>query len=191
MSAMSDVPVATGAARRWWTAANAVTGVRLLAAPACAHAILGSHHGVAALLFGLAVATDFADGPLARRRGEVSPLGGLLDHATDALFVTLGLAALAVGATMPIALPILVAAAFTQYALDSKAVSGRPLRTSRLGRWNGIAYYVALGVPVVRDGLGLGWPADPWVLAFGWALVISTIASMTDRLLALRRPPTP
>ena len=56
-----------------------------------------------------------------------------------------------------------------------------------LGRWNGIAYFVLLGIPVVRDGLGIGWPGDVLVLALGWALVASTLASMLDRAVALAR----
>ena len=35
-------------------------------------------------LFVVAVATDLADGRVARRRGEVTPLGGFADHAVDA-----------------------------------------------------------------------------------------------------------
>ena len=120
---------------------------------------IGSVKGAAAVLFVLAVATDFADGALARRRGVTSRLGGLFDHATDALFVTLGLSALAARGELTPILPLLVALAFTQYALDSRVVEGRALRASPLGRWNGIAYYVLLGIPVVRDALGLGWPS--------------------------------
>ena len=81
----------------------------------------------------------------------------------------------------------MIAAAFLQYAVDSRALAGLPLRASQLGRWNGIAYFVLLGIPVVRDGLGIGWPPAGLVLALGWLLVASTAASMGDRLLALFR----
>ncbi|MGH0035968.1 MAG: CDP-alcohol phosphatidyltransferase family protein [Myxococcota bacterium] len=174
-------------ARRWWTLANGLTGVRLGCAPLLAHALLGGRSRLALVLFTLAVITDFADGPLARRRGEASALGGLLDHATDALFVTTGLSALAFQGLVPWLLPVGVAAAFTQYTLDSRALAGRPLRASFLGRWNGIAYFVVLGIPVVRDGLGLGWPGGALVAAIGWALVATTAVSMADRGLALAR----
>ena len=107
----------------------------------------------------LRVATDFADGRVARLRGEASRLGGFLDHAVDATFVVVGLAALAHAGLVPVALPPAIAAAFLQYALDSRIVSGGRLRASALGRWNGILYSVLLGVPVVRDGLGLGFPS--------------------------------
>ena len=77
--------------------------------------------------------------------------------------------------------------AFAQYALDSRALAGRPLRASALGRWNGIAYFVLLGIPVVRDGLAIGWPPDALVRVLGWALVATTCASILDRLVALAR----
>jgi phosphatidylglycerophosphate synthase len=166
---------------RWATLANGLTFARLAMAPACALAILGGESMLAFLLFWIAVATDLADGRVARQRGEASALGALLDHSTDALFVSLGLAALACGGEVPAVLPALVALAFVQYALDSRALSGRVLRSSFLGRWNGILYFVLLGVPVVRDGLALGWPPAAGVLVLGWLLVASTLISMLDR----------
>jgi hypothetical protein len=83
---------------------------------------------------------------------------------------------------LPVALAPLIALAFAQYALDSKLMRSRGLRGSALGRWNGIAYYVIVAVPVVRDALGLGWPGAGLVRALGWALVVSTLLSITDRL---------
>jgi len=181
---MSDPLPTRTTASRWLTLANGLTSLRLLCAPLCAHAILADEPRLAAGWFLLAVATDYADGPLARRRGEASSLGGFLDHATDALFVSVGLGALACASLVPALLPLLVAAAFTQYAIDSRAVAGRPLRASALGRWNGIAYYALLGTPVIRNGAGLSWPSDAAVRALGWLLVASTLLSMADRALA-------
>jgi len=169
------------------TRANALTLARLALAPLLAWAICAPAATLALICFALAVASDLADGRVARRFGEASPLGGFLDHAIDATFVASGLAALALLGLVPALLPALVLAAFAQYALDSRALAGRPLRASALGRWNGIAYFVLLGIPVVRDGLALGWPADALVRALGWALVATTCASMADRGIALLR----
>jgi len=177
---------APGASSRWFTSANALTGLRLLAAPLLALAILDGLALEALALFVLAVATDFLDGAVARRRGEATALGGLLDHTTDAAFVVVGLSALAVAGPVPGLLPWMIAAAFLQYAIDSRASGRRALRASSLGRINGIAYYVLLGIPVVRDGLEILWPPDGWVAVIGWVLVASTAASMIDRLVAAR-----
>jgi len=177
------------APERWCTPANLLTGLRLAAAPATATAIATGAAGVALGLFALAVASDLADGPLARHRDEASALGGLLDHATDATYVSLGLAACAWSGLVPAWLPLLVAASFVQYVLDSRALRGQRLRASGLGRANGVAYFVLLGVPVVRDGLGLGWPPDAWIERVGWGLVATTLVSMGERALVRLRTP--
>jgi phosphatidylglycerophosphate synthase len=176
----------TGAAAAWSTRANALTLLRLLAAPGLVLAILAGRAGPAALLVALAVVTDLADGPVARRFGEATRLGGLLDHAVDATFVTAGSAALAWLGALPAALPPLIALAFLQYALDSHLVGSGALRASFLGRWNGIAYYAAVALPLARDALGLEWPAAQLVYGLGWLLVASTLVSIADRLRALR-----
>ena len=183
---------APSASARWLTRANALTALRLLITPFMAWCIVREYEGLAHGLFWLAVATDLLDGRVARRYGEVSPLGGLIDHATDATFVATGLFAVAAAGHVPMLLPPLVLAAFLQYTLDSKALAGQTLRASSLGRWNGIAYFVLVGIPVVNHGLDLGWPPQSWTIAIGWALVATTLFSMGNRLVALlRRPQTP
>jgi len=173
----------------WSTRANALTLARLLLAPVLAAAVLSGAPALAAALFFVAVGTDFADGWVARRYREESPFGGFADHATDATFVVIASAALARIGVLPAVLPWLIAAAFVQYTLDSRAISASGLVASRLGRWNGIAYYVIAAIPIVRDALALDWPGRALVFALGWVLIASTVASMVDRLrlLASRR----
>jgi cardiolipin synthase len=168
--------------RPWLTGANTLTLLRLLAAPALLLAIVRDAPLAASALFALAVASDFGDGWLARRRGDASPLGGLADHAADAVFVTSGTVALAWMGVLPAALPPLIALAFLQYALDSRVLSSRGLRPNSLGRANGVAYYAIVAVPIVRDSMGLDWPGPPLVRGLGWALVGTTLVSMLDRL---------
>lgn len=141
----------------------------------------------AAVVLWLAIATDMADGYLARRFDSETSLGGLLDHSSDAFFVALALVALASHGLVPFALPVLVVLAFSQYMADSRALAGRPLRTSHLGRYNGICYFILAGFPVMEHALDLyPIPLDyfPWL---AWGLVISTIISMADRLHTLLR----
>jgi cardiolipin synthase (CMP-forming) len=174
-----------GAALRsgcWSTRANALSLLRLLAAPALAASIARQAWLSASLLFALASASDFADGRVARRYGEASRLGRLIDHAVDACFVAFGTAALAWQGLLPAALPALIALAFAQYALDSRAAGSGGLRPNRLGRWNGIAYYVSVAVPLARELLGLAWPTRAGLRLAGWALVASTLLSMLLRL---------
>ena len=167
--------------------ANALTLFRLALAPVLVVAVIRQSYPAASVIFFLAVATDFADGNVARRSGSASPRGALFDHAVDAIFCTAGTAALAHAGALPAALPPLIAAAFLQDAADSRILSARGLRASALGRWNGIAYYVIVAIPILRDGLGLSWPGGFWVAMLGWGLVVTTVASILDRARLLFR----
>lgn len=166
----------------WLTWANGLTGIRLLLAPATAWLAAQSRWPEAALLLSVAILTDLLDGPLARRLRQTSALGGLLDHSTDAAFVTLLLLALSSEGYLPWLLPALVAASFLQYVADSRALAGRSLRASWLGRCNGIAYFVLAAAAVYRNALGSSWPDDPLLEALAWLLVGSTVVSMAGRL---------
>lgn len=172
---------------RWLTLPNLLSTSRLLLAPLCAALLWQGESLASALVFYIAVATDVLDGGIARARQQVTALGGLLDHASDAAFVAILLATLAWQGVVPALLPPLVAAAFVQYMLDSKALAGQNLRASWLGRRNGVLYFVLAGTPVTRDALQLSWPPGPWITAVGWLLVASTLASMLDRALTLLR----
>jgi phosphatidylglycerophosphate synthase len=111
VSASPSAPA--GGSAGWLTVANAVTLVRVAAIPLLVLAILSGAKLEAVALYALAVVTDVADGRLARRRGEASPFGGLLDHSADALFCSVSLGALAYQGVVPALLPLLVATAFT------------------------------------------------------------------------------
>ncbi len=167
--------------------ANALTAARvLLALPFAFLMARGGARAAAlsALVLAAAIATDLLDGPVARHRGTATATGGTFDHAADCFFVTTGLAAGAARGAFPWMLPVLVAAAFAQYVVDSYwAHRGRALRTSQLGRYNGILYFAPLGGDiVVRAGL----PAlSPAVAVLVWILVVSTVASMGERLWAV------
>lgn len=169
------------------TLSNAVTLLRLVSVPFFFLAVVGHDWTLACSLFWLAVGTDFVDGRIARARGESSRFGGLLDHASDASFVTAGLAALALGGRVTPALPILVAVAFVQYVLDSRWLAGEPLRASGLGRWNGVLYFVPLGIVVTREAVALSQPSDRLVELLAFGLVVSTVLSIADRAFTLLR----
>jgi len=142
------------------------------------------HAALAGAALLAAIATDLLDGVIARRRGTASAVGGAFDHATDCLFVVVGLAAGASRGAFPWILPALVAAAFAQYVVDSYWLHrGRALRTSRLGRWNGILYFVPLGGDILLR-LGLSG-LQPFLTLLAWGLVVSTVCSMGERLWAV------
>ena len=159
-------------AQQWFTWANLLT---LLRATTLAPLVYVTSSGLwawAAGLFILAVITDVYDGKLARRLHQTSPLGGLFDHATDALFVTLGCWSLAQLSLINPWLPWLIPAAFVQYMLDSRALRGVALRMSMIGRANGVAYYVLLGTTIGAQLLNWAWLLTP-IAWFAWSLVVS------------------
>lgn len=171
--------------------ANSLSAARLLSAPLFLWVMLSDLDWAplaAALLFVAAVASDLADGPLARRRGTAGPLGRALDHGADFAFVMAGLGAAAARGSIPWALPIAVALAFAQYVIDSLVLHReRTLRMSALGRWNGILYFVPVGGEIAQRLLTPLLVGPLRLVAL--VLVATTAASMLDRLLALRRPP--
>jgi|TARA_Y100000310_G_C20665375_1_gene807182 phosphatidylglycerophosphate synthase len=168
----------------WFSWANLLSISRLGAAIPCAYAVIEGVWVIAAVLFIYAVLSDFIDGYVARNLGEVSALGGLLDHTSDACFVTLTLAAFAYLGLVPAPLPLLIAAAFLQYVLDSRALVGSTLRASVLGRGNGICYFILAGLAILAQLTQIPWPSW-WLMVLGWLLVATTVTSMLDRAWAL------
>jgi phosphatidylglycerophosphate synthase len=168
--------------------ANALTAARLLLVVPFTLLMLRDDRAsalLAALVLAAGIATDVLDGRVARRRATASARGTFFDHAVDCLFVTGGLAAGAARG-VPWVLPVLVVAAFGQYVVDSYWVHRqRALRTSGLGRWNGILYFA----PLVGDVLARAGTEGvrPLVTALAWVLVLSTVLSMGERLWAVRQ----
>jgi phosphatidylglycerophosphate synthase len=165
--------------------ANALTAVRLLLV--VPFAFYMAHGDGRSAIFALvawvvALITDFLDGPIARRSGTVTAWSGTFDHTSDFLFVTSGLFAGATRGAFPWILPILITAAFAQYVIDSYWVHGHTkLRGSKLGRYNGIFYFVPTCADcLIRIGLRF---LEPLLTILLWLLVLSTLLSMGQRLM--------
>jgi phosphatidylglycerophosphate synthase len=168
--------------------ANALTAIRLLlVAPFAFFMAKGDMRSaiIAFVAWLVALATDFLDGPIARRRGTVSPLSGAFDHTSDFLFVVSGIFAGAFRGAFPWILPVCITAAFAQYAVDSYWFHRQlKFRGSKLGRYNGMLYFV----PPIMDilvRLGTGF-LQPLLTILVWVLVLSTLVSMGQRLMFSR-----
>lgn len=181
---------ANGGVLTW---ANGLTLIRLLL---CFPVYLCIQHQrwlLCAAYLTAAVITDVCDGKLARKLQQASPLGGFFDHATDALLVSVSCFALANLGMINPWLAALIVAAFLQYSIDSRLLSDHSLRSSTLGRINGIAYFVLVCTAAGSQLLSWVWLQD-LVSIFAWLLVASTLVSMADRLQAsirLQRKPGP
>jgi cardiolipin synthase len=100
---------ATGATSRIWTTPNALSLLRIAMIPLFVYLML--HEGTelaGLLLFGAVAATDWADGYLARRTGQVSELGKILDPLADRLAIAAGLIAMVVAGAFPLWAALLV-----------------------------------------------------------------------------------
>lgn len=93
----------------WLTAPNIVTIIRLLMIPVMAYFILSPDHNYLAFaLFLLIWSTDVLDGFLARRLGQISDVGKVLDPLTDKLFQLVSAFTLWLSGRLALWVPILL-----------------------------------------------------------------------------------
>lgn len=132
-----------------------------------------------------AVVSDLIDGPIARRLNQATTLGTRIDHTADFVFVFFGLVGLTLhsGSVVPVALPVLQLCAFIEYAYTGPQ-SYRSLLPSRLGKYNGISYFVVVVATTTQYAFQIAWIPDELIYSICWVLVASTIASMGIRIAA-------
>ncbi len=88
---------------RIWTIPNLLSALRLLGVPLFLYWVLDTHQdGRAILLLMAAGASDYFDGKIARRFGQFSRLGQLLDPAADRLYILATLLALVARDGLPL-----------------------------------------------------------------------------------------
>jgi len=176
---------------RFWTVANALSLARvLLVAPITYLVYRGGPVGPMFGLIGLAVATDFFDGKVARWSDTVSEWGKVLDATADKLAaagVTVALLARPVEPNLPL---WFVALAVVR---DALLAAGGLLQTRRLGRfttslWSGKIAVTLLAATVVAALLGA---ADHLMQACIWATAAVMLVSVADygvRFYRIMRP---
>ncbi|MBX3421562.1 MAG: CDP-diacylglycerol--glycerol-3-phosphate 3-phosphatidyltransferase [Pirellulaceae bacterium] len=91
---MANSTDATGDPNRIWNVPNLLSMARLLLSLFVGLLIEWQYYLVAAILFLIAATTDFVDGWWARRYGQVTKLGRILDPFVDKIIVTAALVAL-------------------------------------------------------------------------------------------------
>lgn len=163
-------PLRTGE-DRILTLPNGVTAVRLACIPLFAWLLFGAHRQVAAgVLLAVLGGTDWVDGQLARRLGQVSTVGKILDPTADRLLVATAVVSAVVDGAVPV---WFAAATLAREAL----VSGAVLVLASLGAeridvlWVGKAGTFALmaAYPAFLLGHGpAGWQQP--VVGAAWAV---------------------
>jgi phosphatidylglycerophosphate synthase len=88
-------------------------------------------------------ASDFLDGRVARWTRSAGQFGRWLDSVADIVFILTVLSCEAYAGVIPVYLPVLIAASFTQYVADSVLIRGSAVPVkSRLGHWAGVFNYI-------------------------------------------------
>lgn len=161
------------ASARVWTVPNALSAARLALIPVFVWLVLVEQaDGWAVLVLAVSGTTDYLDGYLARRLGQISRLGQILDPLVDRLTVAATLVVLALRDIIPWWLVgLLVARELLLLAivpiLRNHGLIALP--THYLGK--AATFVLFWGFPLLLLGAGQG----PWQQYFdiaGWALVI-------------------
>jgi CDP-diacylglycerol--glycerol-3-phosphate 3-phosphatidyltransferase len=137
------------------SAANALTGLRAVAVAPIVWAIAADQHVIALGLFVLAAASDAVDGLLARRFGNVSARGALLDPLADKVLVIGTLGGLtAVGTGWPVAVVTALTAlreGIVALVRVRAFARGVPLPADRLAKIKTAAQMIGVALIIVGE----------------------------------------
>jgi len=134
---------------------------------------------LALAIFLTAAATDLLDGYLARRWGQVTTVGTLLDPNADKLLISAALIALVqVHMTPAWIVIVIVGREFAVSGLRSIAASvGYTIRASELGKTKMISQVMAVSFYL----LAMRWPElKPWATAWMWCVAAFALLSAAD-----------
>jgi CDP-diacylglycerol--glycerol-3-phosphate 3-phosphatidyltransferase len=142
------------------------------------------HALVAAVLFAGAALTDWLDGLIARRRGQVTTLGKLLDPVADKVLVSAALISLVqVGTIEAWMVVIMIGREFAVTGLRSvSAAQGIVIEASDLAKYRTFAQYLAVILLILERSIPAGLESDFVYLSRGalWAALFLTIFSGID-----------
>ena len=119
--------------------------------------------------FGLVVATDWVDGLAARRMGQVSELGKVLDPVADRLAIAAGLVALVIRGVFPLwAAGLILVRDVAVLVVGAVLATGKHVRVDV--RWIGKVATFSLMCAIAWIAWGnLGYLLAPMFLVGGWA----------------------
>src|SRR5215211_988244 len=140
------------------------------------------------LLFGAVVATDWVDGLVARRTGQVSELGKVLDPVADRLAIAAGLIALVVRGAFPLWAGILILARDVVVAITGAVLlfGARRLRLDVRFVGKVGTFSLMLAIPWISWGTLGFWLGDTALVA-GWVAFAAGIIEYYVAALAYLR----
>ena len=135
---------------------------------------------VGALIFGVASLTDWADGYLARRRKQITPLGQVIDPLADKLLTSAALISLVqLDLVQSWMVALIIGREFAVTTLRSLAYArGVAMPASGLGKIKMVAQVVAILALILAHGQT--WPF--WWIGQGalWVVVVTALISGAD-----------
>lgn len=158
------------ASSRVATLPNLISAIRILLIPLFVGLIVDPDTTTAGLiLFGVVVATDWVDGLVARRTGQVSELGKVLDPVADRLAIAAGLVALAIRGVFPWWAATLILIRDAAALIVGAALVWRSHVRVEV-RWIGkiATFSLMTAIPFVSWG-ALGLPLAEAATVIGWA----------------------
>jgi CDP-diacylglycerol--glycerol-3-phosphate 3-phosphatidyltransferase len=138
-----------------------------------------SREAFALLIFLAAAGTDLLDGYLARRWGQITTVGTLLDPIADKLLISAALISLVDIHRVPAWMVILIIGReFAVSGLRSiAAAAGYTIEASELGKTKMVAQVVAIALVIA----GIHWPQlDQAALLAMWTVVLFALVSAAD-----------
>jgi CDP-diacylglycerol--glycerol-3-phosphate 3-phosphatidyltransferase len=169
---------------------NSLTVARIFLVPVLVSVLLTKFEGrlvlglpvelVGAAIFGIASLTDWLDGYLARRRGQVTWVGQVLDPIADKLLISATLISLVQLDLAPAwMVAVIIGREFAITGLRSVAYArGLTMPASPLGKLKMVSQVVAILLLI------LGWERMPWLLLAGqaalWVVLATALVSAFD-----------
>lgn len=169
---------------------NSLTIARIFLVPILVSVLLTKFEGrlvlglpvelVGAAIFGIASLTDWLDGYLARRRGQVTWVGQVLDPIADKLLISATLVSLVQLDLAPAwMVTVIIGREFAVTGLRSIAYArGLTMPASPLGKLKMVSQVVAILLLI------LGWERMPMLLVAGqaalWVVVATALVSAAD-----------
>lgn len=159
-----------GAGRRVLTVPNGISLLRIVLIPVFFRLIVNEDTTTTGLvLFGMVIATDWVDGTIARRTGQVSELGKVLDPVADRLAIAAGIIAVMIRGVFPLWAGVAILARDLVVLVVGSYVLARH-RVRLDVRWIGkvATFSLMVAVPAISWG-ALDLPLAAAGTAIGWA----------------------
>lgn len=154
------------------TLPNLISALRLALVPVFALLIVGGHDLWALLVLAVSGASDWADGMLARRLGQVTRVGQMLDPAADRLFILVTLIGLTWRGVTPLWFTVVVLSRDVILACLLPLLTRHgfgPLPVSMVGKAATFSLLYAFPLLLLAEAPGvLGWLGSVAGWAFAW-----------------------